>query len=203
MMQVPGWWDQNVSRETLDKLQGYAALIRKWTPKINLVAKSTIDDIEARHIWDSAQIHTSRQGVWADLGSGGGLPGVVVAIFAQADGLDAAVTLVESDQRKATFLRTCARELDLPMKVVAQRVEDVQGLQAQTISARALAPLDSLLSLAKPHVAKCGLCLFQKGAHWQEEVEAAQQNWRFSYDAMPSKTNAEAVVLKIKDVTRV
>lgn len=203
MMQAPDWWDENVSRETLDKLQAYADLIRKWTPRINLVAKSTISDIETRHIWDGAQIFMPRSGVWADLGSGGGLPGVVIAILAQSNELDTSVFLVESDQRKATFLRTCARELDLPMKVVASRIEEIESLQANTISARALAPLDTLLSLASPHLTAGGLCLFQKGGQWQDEIEAAKQNWRFSYEAMPSKTNAEAVVLKIKDITRV
>ncbi len=137
------------------------------------------------------------------MGSGGGLPGVIIAILAQSNGLDTSILLVESDQRKAAFLRTCARELDLSMKIVARRIEEVESLQAQTISARALAPLDTLLSLASPHLVAEGLCLFQKGVQWKEEVEAAKQNWRFSYEAMPSKTNAEAVVLKIKDITRV
>ncbi|WP_299203315.1 16S rRNA (guanine(527)-N(7))-methyltransferase RsmG [uncultured Tateyamaria sp.] len=203
MMQTPDWWGGSVSRETLDKLQAYADLIRKWTPRINLVSKSTVSDIEARHIWDGAQVFTPRSGVWVDLGSGGGLPGVIIAILAQSNGLDTSILLVESDQRKAAFLRTCARELDLSMKIVARRIEEVESLQAQTISARALAPLDTLLSLASPHLVAEGLCLFQKGVQWKEEVEAAKQNWRFSYEAMPSKTNAEAVVLKIKDITRV
>lgn len=203
MIQVPDWWVGDVSRETLDKLEGYAALILKWTPKINLIAKSTIDDVDTRHIWDSAQVYTARPGLWADLGSGGGLPGVVVAILAQADGLETSVSLIESDQRKATFLRACARELDLRMTVMAERIEETHELQAQTISARALAPLDTLLLLAAPHLAPDGLLLFQKGGQWQDEVKAARRNWQFSYDAMPSKTNSEAVVLKIKDIKRV
>lgn len=203
MMQVPTWWDADVSRETLDKLQAYADLLRKWTPKINLISKSTVSEIETRHIWDGAQVFSARTGTWVDLGSGGGLPGVVIAIFAQSNGLNTSVTLIESDQRKAAFLRTCARELNVPINVVAYRIEDVPALNAQTVSARALAPLETLLSLASPHLAANGLCVFQKGALWKDEVEAAKQNWRFSYEAMPSKTNAEAVVLQIKDISRV
>ncbi|GGX39864.1 ribosomal RNA small subunit methyltransferase G [Tateyamaria omphalii] len=203
MMDLPDWWETSVSRETFDKLETYADLIRKWTPRINLVSKSTLSDLETRHIWDSAQVYIPRSGLWADLGSGGGLPGVVVAILAQGNGLSTSFTLVESDQRKSTFLRTCARELELPIKIMACRIEAVEALNAQTISARALAPLDSLLSLALPHLTQDGICLFQKGAQWQDEVVAAKQNWRFSYEAMPSKTNAEAVVLKIKDISRV
>ncbi|WP_299045106.1 16S rRNA (guanine(527)-N(7))-methyltransferase RsmG [uncultured Tateyamaria sp.] len=202
-MRAPDWWDDDVSRETLDKLQAYADLVRKWTPKINLVAKSTLEDMDVRHIWDSAQVYTRRTGRWADLGSGGGMPGVVVAILAHATESGANVVLVESDQRKAAFLRTCARQLDLPMTVIAQRIEDVPPLDAQTISARALAPLGDLLGHAERHLATGGICLFQKGMQWQGEVKAAEENWRFSYEALPSKTNTEAVVLKIKDITRV
>ncbi|WP_299650784.1 16S rRNA (guanine(527)-N(7))-methyltransferase RsmG [uncultured Tateyamaria sp.] len=202
-MEAPAWWVADVSRETLEKLQAYADLIRKWTPKINLVAKSTVGDLEVRHLWDSAQVYEPREDHWVDLGSGGGLPGVVVAILAQANGDDVKVTLVESDQRKCAFLRTCARELSLQINIVAGRIEEIPPLNAKTISARALAPLDELMGLAKPHLTNDGLCIFQKGAQWGIEIQAAQKNWRFSYEAMPSKTNSEAVVLKIKDITRV
>lgn len=102
------------------------------TPKINLISKSTVSEIETRHIWDGAQVFSARTGTWVDLGSGGGLPGVVIAIFAQSNGLNTSVTLIESDQRKAAFLRTCARELNVPINVVAYRIEDVPALNAQT-----------------------------------------------------------------------
>lgn len=202
-MLVPDWWEGDVSRETLRKLQLYMGLIIKWSPKINLVSKSTLTEIENRHIWDSAQVFNQQGGCWVDLGSGGGLPGVVIAILAQAGDVDTQVTLIESDQRKAAFLRTCARELDLPLRVIAMRIDQVDPLWARTISARALAPLKTLLSLSIPHLSDGGVCIFQKGVSWRQEIDDAQQNWRFSYDAMPSKTNAEAVVLKIKDITRV
>ncbi|WP_147109807.1 16S rRNA (guanine(527)-N(7))-methyltransferase RsmG [Tateyamaria sp. syn59] len=203
MNAIPEWASSSVSRETFEKLQAYAELIRKWTPKINLVAKSTLDDLEVRHLWDSVQVFEPREGIWADLGSGGGLPGVVVAILVQANNTNAECALIESDQRKATFLRTCARELDVPISVIAKRIEEASPLHAQTISARALAPLDTLLHFAELHLAQDGLCVFQKGAQWQKEVADAEENWRFSYEATPSKTNSEAVVLKIKDIQRV
>ena len=202
-MDVPNWWLGDVSRETLDKLQAYANLIRKWSPKINLVAKSTLPDLEQRHIWDSAQVFRPHDGLWADFGSGGGLPGVVIAILAQAHGLGTRITLIESDQRKATFLRTCSRELSVPINVVPERIEDVSPLLAETLSARALAPLDDLLAHAERHLAQAGQCYFQNGAQWREEVSLAKQNWRFSCETIQSKTNDEAVILKIKDITRV
>lgn len=203
MITVPSWWERDVSRETLGRLNDYTNLIHKWTPRINLVAKSTLEDLETRHIWDSAQVYDTRRGHWADFGSGGGLPGVVVAILALGEGVSTKVTLVESDQRKAIFLRTCARELDMPLRVITKRIENTPALGANTVSARALAPLNSLLSHASLHLTEGGMCIFQKGAQWRDEIAAAQQNWRFSYEAMQSKTNSEAVVLKIKDITRV
>ncbi|MEP0941326.1 MAG: RsmG family class I SAM-dependent methyltransferase, partial [Rhizobiaceae bacterium] len=129
--------------------------------------------------------------------------GVVVGVLASGEGHDLPLKLVESDQRKATFLRTCARELDVSIEVSTQRVESLPPNSASTISARALASLDVLLGLAKPHLAEAGTCVFMKGEAWAQELEAAQQNWRFSCDATPSKTNEKAAILRIKDIERV
>ena len=138
---------EHVSRETEDRLRAYAALIEKWTPKINLISRSTIPEIWARHILDSVQIvqlAPENWGSWTDLGSGGGLPGCVAAILAPEN---AHVTLVESDQRKVAFLRTVQRELDLPMTVLAERIEDADVAPADVVSARALAALTRALGL--------------------------------------------------------
>ncbi|MEL6806242.1 MAG: 16S rRNA (guanine(527)-N(7))-methyltransferase RsmG [Pseudomonadota bacterium] len=202
-MQVPDWYRRDVSRETLEKLAAYAALLRKWTSKINLVSKASENDLEIRHIWDSAQIYEAQQGSWLDFGSGGGLPGVVVGVLASGEGHENPLTLVESDQRKATFLRTCARELDVPIFVSAQRVESLAPHCAHTISARALASLDALLGLAAPHLADAGTCVFMKGEAWAQELDVAKRNWRFSCEATPSKTNEKAAILRIKDIERV
>lgn len=202
MIRPLDWFPQDVSRETLDKLAAYAGLIRKWTSKINLVSKTSVDDIEARHIWDSAQIYEGQSGHWMDLGSGGGLPGVVVAILAQGQGHSLKMTLVESDQRKAAFLRTCARELSLPLDVSTLRVEDLPSEPIDVISARALASLDTLLGFAHPHMGQDSVCIFMKGAAWADEVKAAQQNWRFSCDVTRSRTNEKAAILRIRDIER-
>lgn len=203
MIDVPLWFPRDVSRETLEKLDAYKALLEKWTQKINLISRSSIQHIADRHIWDSAQVYEKTEGKWADLGSGGGLPAVVVALLAQGwnEALD--MTLVESDQRKATFLRSCARELDVPLQVVARRIDAVKPLGADTISARALADLSSLLELSHPHFAMGGTGIFMKGARWQDELRAARKNWVFSCDATESKTNPEAAILKIRDIHRV
>jgi 16S rRNA (guanine527-N7)-methyltransferase len=111
--------------------------------------------------------------------------------------------MVESDARKAAFLRQCARELDLKFSVISARIEDSQHIQANTISARALAPLTRLLELSAEMLAPQGRCLFMKGARWQEEIDAAKVNWKFSYEVHQSKTDPQAAVLEVKEIERV
>ena len=202
-MQAPDWYSRDVSRETSQALAEYAALIRKWTRKINLVSPGTLDALEDRHIWDSAQIYAGQTGVWSDLGSGGGLPGVVIAILRKGEGINDPVHLIESDQRKAAFLRTCARTLDINVRVVAERIEAAGPVNAVIVSARALINLNDLLPLALRHLNDAGHCLLLKGERWREEIAVAETSWRFSYTATPSKTNANAAVLDIRDIQRV
>ena len=203
MSSVPSWYERDVSRETSEALTEYAALIAKWTRKINLVAPSTVPDLMQRHIWDSAQVFHGQTGLWADLGSGGGLPGIVVAILRKGEGIEDLTALVESDQRKAAFLRTCVRTFDLSVQIVADRIERAEPLHAQTLSARALINLAEFMPFAERHLGPDGTCVLLKGARWKEEIAQAQHAWRFSYAATPSKTNPEAAVLGIKDIARV
>ncbi|MDD7971869.1 16S rRNA (guanine(527)-N(7))-methyltransferase RsmG [Roseinatronobacter alkalisoli] len=196
----------NVSRETMDRLNAYSALLEKWNRKINLVAPATIPTLWQRHIVDSAQVFalTPRDvGVWADFGSGGGLPGAVCAILAAEHMPECHFTLVESDKRKAAFLMTVARELGLPVRVLAQRVEAVDPLNAGAVSARALAPLPQLLAWISPHLAQGGIALLPKGKTWQEELEAARSEWQFAVTPHISQTDPAARLLEIKDLSRV
>lgn len=203
MLEVPDWYVGLVSRETLEKLDEYAVLLRKWTQKINLISRLSEPDLERRHIWDSAQAYCQMNGEWIDIGSGGGLPGVVISILAQGEGARLKMTLVESDQRKATFLRTCARELSLNFKVITDRVEEMPVMQADIISARALAELGTLLEFSTPNLKKTGACVFMKGATWRDEIKSAQKKWQFSYDVTQSMTNPEAAILTLKEIERV
>jgi len=203
MTDIPAWFPHDVSRETLDALHRYGDLLRKWTSRINLVSPSTLPDLMTRHVWDSAQIYVQAPGKWVDFGSGGGLPGIVIAILRKAQTGNPKTYLIESDQRKATFLRTCIRELDLNAEVVAKRIEETEPQNAAVLSARALAPLSDLLALATNHLHPDGFCLFQKGASWEKEVEQARNVWHFALDVQPSKTDAQAAVLKIQDIRSV
>ena len=197
----------NVSRETQDRLNIYVDLVVKWTPRINLVSKSTLPQIWDRHIKDSLQV--ARLGMmeeaahWVDLGSGGGFPGLVAAIMARDVDPDICFTLVESDQRKCAFLRTVSRECDLNAVVLADRIEKIPSLQADILSARALASLPDLLQFCERHLKPNGMALFPKGITWKKEVSEAQERWAFDYDMSHSSTEKGAVVLKIKGVSRV
>lgn len=197
----------DVSRETAARLSAYAGLLRKWNPAINLVARSTLDDLEARHIADSAQLFDlappdARH--WVDLGSGGGFPGLVIAILAAGRPHGLRVTLIESDQRKAAFLRTVARELGLDnVSVLDTRIEDTPPQRADVLSARALAPLAALLAFTERHLAPGGTALFPKGARADEELDAALASWRFEVQKIPSGTDPQAVILKIGGIARV
>ena len=204
-MNSPGWLKTDVSRETFERLEAYVALIEKWNPKINLVSKSSLPEIWDRHIWDSAQIFdiAVEGSVWADFGSGGGLPGIVLAIFAKELRPDMQFYLVESDQRKCAFLRNVVREIGLNVKVHAERIEVLDPIGASVISARALTDLNGLLEFVERHSAKNGVAILPKGETWEKEILQAQENWSFEYEEITSKTNNDAAILKIKDFARV
>jgi 16S rRNA (guanine527-N7)-methyltransferase len=196
---------RDVSRETLERLRAYQALLGKWNPAINLVARSTLESIWDRHFLDSAQIYdlAPRNATsWADLGSGGGFPGLVVGILATGEGRSLALTLVESDRRKAAFLETVARETGVPVTVASARAEDIAPLGVQVLSARALAPLPALLALAQRHLAPEGTALFPKGATHAEELRQALEGWRFSYDTTVSLTDPASVIYRIRGIAR-
>ena len=141
----------DVSRETIDRLSHFEQTLLKWNPKINLVSKSSLQDIWTRHIVDSAQVfllaedHISKEedSNWLDIGSGGGFPGLVIAILAAERATRLSVTLIESDKRKAAFLRTAARECGVRVKVISNRIEKVDPQNADFLSARALADFGS------------------------------------------------------------
>ncbi|MEM9966577.1 MAG: 16S rRNA (guanine(527)-N(7))-methyltransferase RsmG [Pseudomonadota bacterium] len=192
----------NVSRETLERLRHFQALVEKWTRSINLVSKSSLGDLWQRHIIDSAQLFSLAPtgGRWVDLGSGGGFPGLVVAILTADTPTPHQVTLVESDQRKCAFLRTAIQTLSLAVTVNAARIEQLQPLHADIISARALAELDMLLAYAHRHLSPAGVALLPKGAKWQDEEDVARKRWSYDCERINSRTHAEAAILRITNI---
>ena len=192
----------DVSRETHEKLRAFVALLEKWTKSINLIAPKSVSDIWNRHILDSAQMCTlapDNWTSWTDLGSGGGLPAVVISILDQEN---RPISLIESDQRKCLFLKTVKRELSLNMSVVHSRIDSADISPASVLSARALAPLTDLLSFAGKTLAPDGTALFLKGENYQAELDQAFQNWQFDLSMHPSQTNSNARILEISRIRR-
>ncbi|KUF09572.1 16S rRNA (guanine(527)-N(7))-methyltransferase RsmG [Pseudoponticoccus marisrubri] len=196
----------SVSRETEERLHELLALLRKWNPAINLVSRSTLDDAWTRHILDSAQIlnHAPANPTsWADLGSGGGFPGLVVACILAEWSPETTVSLIESDTRKASFLRRASGALSLNTEVLAKRIEDVAPRNAQVLSARALAPLPNLLTHVHRHLSAEGTALLMKGSGHRSEIADAERSWHFTCRAHPSKTDPHAVILQIEELSNV
>ncbi len=194
-----------VSRETWDRLDAYAALLTKWNQRINLVAPATIPDLWERHIVDSAQVFLSAPAharSWVDLGSGGGLPGLVCAILAREFHPETRFTLIDSDQRKAAFLSTAIHQLGLSARAIPKRTEQTAPQDAAVVTARALAPLEDLLPLVARHLACDGIAILLKGKNHAAELAAARQEWHFHCDARPSLTDSLSRVLVMKDIHR-
>ena len=190
----------SVSRETSERLQAFEQLLIKWNKRINLIARKDQDTIRTRHIQDSAQLvehlpDNARD--WLDLGSGGGFPGLVVAAMTRETRPDLGFTLVESDTRKAAFLREAARALDLRVRVEAVRIEDLPPRKVDVISARALAPLPTLLALSERFCRSGTTLLFLKGRTVESELTHARQDWHITADRIPSVTDPDACILKI------
>lgn len=189
----------NVSRETLIRLEVYAELLKDWQTRMNLVSNSSLDDLWRRHFLDSAQLFrllSPRPSPLFDLGSGAGFPGMVLAIMGVPD-----VTLIESSQKKSSFLREVAKETGTKVTIFADRTEQFYGpAPANTIVARALAPLDKLIPLAKPLLARGGEFLFMKGARADEELTVASEKWHIDVERIRSLSDDQATILRITQV---
>ncbi|MBC8128791.1 MAG: 16S rRNA (guanine(527)-N(7))-methyltransferase RsmG [Rhizobiaceae bacterium] len=194
---------RNVSRETREALDVFVALLLEWQMKTNLVSPSTLPDLWTRHIEDSLQLFDLAPAPlrWADLGSGAGFPGLVVAILQLGKSV-AHVDLVESNDKKAAFLRAVIRATGVAATVHAARIEDCTGIlkDADAVSARALASLDALLGLVHGRIRPEIPCYFAKGRGHAEEIVDASQHWRFTVIQHSSAVEDGSVILEIRDI---
>jgi len=195
-----------VSRETFDRLVAFEQLFLKWNRSINLAAPSTLDDVWRRHILDSAQLAriAPQAKRWVDLGSGGGFPGLVLA-FLLAEREGAAIDLVESNRKKASFLQAVIGQFGLPARVVARRIDDSYPLvlEPEIVTARALAALPALLDLSAPWLTKGATALFHKGRDYRTEVEESTHRWGFYLVEHPSMTDPHGVILELSELRTV
>jgi len=189
-----------VSHETLSRLKLYVGLLEDWNSRHNLVSKTSMAEVWHRHVYDSAQLAPlipPEAKTLADLGSGAGFPGLVLAILLR-DRLQ--VTLFEATRKKAEFLQAVAQHLALPVTVRNERIEAAAPESFAVVTARACAPLPALLAYAQNFVSPATVCLFLKGQNLGSELTQARNSWKMTVKEHPSKTHPFGVVLEIRDL---
>lgn len=190
-----------VSRETVDRFQAYLDLLRLWRERINLVGRSTLGDPWRRHILDSGQVfHLLPEGARTliDLGSGAGLPGLILAIMGVPD-----VHLIESDGRKVKFLEEAVRVLGLAVKVHYGRIEAIEPIPADVVTARALASLEELLDLAQRFSRSGTQLVFLKGRNVESELTRALRAWKMRYRLIASSSSSEGRIVLVDECRRI
>jgi len=187
----------NVSQKTLAQLKAYADVLVDWSARHNLVARSTLPDLWQRHMWDSAQLVAlipENARTLADLGSGAGFPGLVLAAMRP----DLAVTLHEATGKKCAFLRAAADRMALPVRIENARIEDLPPQAYDVVTARALAPLPLLLSYAHALTGPNSVCLFLKGQNMGAELTGAHKSWKMETSQVPSQTDPSGAILVVR-----
>lgn len=196
----------DVSRETIQKFEIYSAVLEKWNKNINLVSKSTLSEKWRRHFSDSAQIFDyipEKAFSLTDLGSGGGFPGLVLAIIASEKRPNFQVRLIEADNRKCAFLSEVIRKLNLNATLENERIELAKSQKSDIVTARALAPLKKLLNYVTYHQNTSTVIFLPKGSNYKAEISEARKRWSFDLDEIASKTDPEGAILKITKLRQI
>lgn len=194
----------DLSQETVNRLTTFKELVEKWNPRINLVSRTTLGEIWTRHILDSVQLYRVAPNsvrIWADLGSGGGFPGLVLATIAMQIAPEREHVLIEADQRKAVFLREASRTLGCRATIHSGRIEQVSPAGADVVTARALAPLPVLFGLVARHMLPGGMAILPKGTSHQEELAAARTGWNFDVHVHSSLTDSQGRILQVTNLS--
>ncbi|MCY4007593.1 MAG: 16S rRNA (guanine(527)-N(7))-methyltransferase RsmG [Rhodobacteraceae bacterium] len=194
-------WLKNVSRETFERLTVFESLLLRWNRHAGLIAESTIPQLWNRHFLDSAQLMSCAPKAthWLDIGSGAGFPGLVLAILAADNSLAPRFTLIESGSRKCEFLRRVIRETGVEVELLEMRCEDAEPQNADAVTARAVASLKALLTLAIPHVSHDGVMIFPKGRNRANEIDAlGSTKGFFDVKEVTSLTDPEAAILVLR-----
>jgi 16S rRNA (guanine527-N7)-methyltransferase len=190
----------DVSRETSERLERVAELLTKWQAKINLVSAESLRDVWRRHMLDSVQLLRLLPAATtslADIGSGAGFPGLVLAVLGVPE-----VHLIEPDQRKCAFLMEAARAAGCSPTIHGKRVEEMNRLRVDVVTARACAPLPKLLGYAEPLLGANSACLFLKGGRAEEELTEAGKTWSMVVERFPSLSDPSGTILRITQVAR-
>ena len=194
--------ETSVSRETLARLKVFVALLEEWNARHNLVSKSSLTDVWRRHVWDSAQLAPlipASAKTLADLGSGAGFPGLVLAILRP----ELSVTLFEATRKKADFLKAAAERVRARVEVRNERMEEAEPKVFDIVTARACAPLEKLLSYAQLFSGPNTICLFLKGQSVEAELTQTHKSWRMKALRHPSLTDPSGSILDVRELRHV
>ena len=192
-----------VSRETLARLKAYVGLLEDWNVRHNLVSKASMADVWRRHVWDSAQLVAyvpPSAKTLADLGSGAGFPGLVLAELLRGR---VKVSLFESTGKKAEFLRAAAARMGLDVEICNERIETTRHAPVDVVTGRALAPLDKLLAYAQHLAGRRTIFLFLKGQSLASELTQARKSWRMKALQHQSATDPSGVILEVRELEHV
>jgi 16S rRNA (guanine527-N7)-methyltransferase len=192
----------HVSRETLARLETYADLLSDWNSRHNLVSESSLPEVWRRHFWDSAQLAPlvpPGARTLADLGSGAGFPGLVLAELLRGR---VAVTLHEATAKKCAFLKAVAEAMALPVTIKNARMESLRPQPFDVVTARACAPLPRLLDYAQNFIGPNSVCLFLKGQNVGPELTEAHKSWSMEVRQIPSQSDPSGVIVELKALAR-
>ncbi len=195
---LPAWQPDPA---VIERLRIFVALLGLWNARINLIAEADLATIRQRHLADSLQLVPllPARGALADLGSGAGFPGLVLA----AAQPEREVHLLDSDRRKAAFLVEAARQLALPrVSVHARRIESLRLPGIAVVTARALAPLATLLGYAAEILAPGGVAILPKGRDAEKELTAAESRWHMAVERFASRTDPDATIFRLSEIRR-
>ena len=194
----------NVSRETLSILNKYKELVISENNKINLISAKSASKFTERHIIDCAQaidFIDKNSKICTDLGSGAGLPGIVLAILMRDKNIDIEMNLYEKSYRKSIFLKSVSKELKLKTKIFQQNVFEEKNLLSGTIIARAFKPLPVILGLIEKNFEKYTNLIVFMGKNGKQVLKSAIKDWKFEYKEKESLTNKGSFLLNIKNIS--
>ena len=199
--------DQNVPRETLLEFESFMGMLQKRNEELNIISKKTASDevIRERHIVDSAQIIDLidlNSDIIVDIGSGGGMPGIIIAIMLKNQKNPVKIHLYEKSHHKSSFLRNVSRDLNLNTEIIQQDIFEAQNLQSGTIMARAFKPLPVILDLVCKNFRSYNNLVLFMGKNGENVLEETLKNWDFDFEKKKSITSVDSFLLNIKNIKK-
>jgi len=199
--------NHNVPRETLMDFENFISILQKRNEEINIISKETSkkEVIRERHIVDSAQIIDFvdlKSNIITDIGSGGGMPGIVISIMLKNQRNPIKVQLYEKSHHKSAFLRTVSRDLKLNTEIKQQNIFEAQNLESGTIMARAFKPMPVILDLVYKNFSSYKNLILFMGRNGEKILEDALKNWDFEYETKKSITSEDSFLLNIKNIKK-